>query len=155
MIFKSWKFQIISNVNNIIIYCCRNDTTQKNETRRRENLFKYIGNIIEKADVYICKSATVLVRLPNTRKKSYLKNDWCVHWSFKKKQTLRDITLSNKTEAANFKFNKVMSQNEHGIECTPVIDASVSVSRTSARYAFMRFFCFFNVPYINRSDFWI
>ena len=40
---------------------------------RRKNLFKYIGKIIEKADVYICKSATVLVRLPNTRKKSYLK----------------------------------------------------------------------------------
>ena len=40
---------------------------------RRKNLFKYIGKIIEKADVYVCKSVTVLVRLPNTRKKSYLK----------------------------------------------------------------------------------
>ena len=44
---------------------------QKSETRRRENRFKYIGKIIEKTD--ICKSVTVLVTLPNTRKKSYLK----------------------------------------------------------------------------------
>ena len=49
------------------------NSTQKNETIQRKNLFKYIGKIIEKADVYICKSVTVLVRLPNTRKKSYLK----------------------------------------------------------------------------------
>ena len=55
------------------MYFCIDDSTQKNETRRREYFFKYIGKIIEKADVYICKSVTVLVRLPNTRKKSYLK----------------------------------------------------------------------------------
>ena len=67
------KFHFICNVSNIIIYCCIDDSTQKNETIRRKNLFKYIGKIIEKADVYICKSVTVLVRLPNTRKKSYLK----------------------------------------------------------------------------------
>ena len=37
------------------------------------NLFKYIGKIIENADVYVGKSVTVFVRLPNTRQKSYLK----------------------------------------------------------------------------------
>ena len=73
MIFKLWKIHIICNISNVIIYCCIDDSTQKNETRRRKNLFKYIGNIIEKADVYICKSVTVLVRLPNTRNESYLK----------------------------------------------------------------------------------
>ena len=57
----------------MIIHCCIDDSTQKNETRWRENLFKYIGKILKKADVYICESVTVLVRLPNTRKKSYLK----------------------------------------------------------------------------------
>ena len=31
------------------------DKTQKKETRRRENLFKYMRNIIEMADVHICK----------------------------------------------------------------------------------------------------
>ena len=36
-----------------------------------------------------------------------------------------------------------MSQIEHGIECTPVTDASMSVSKTSTRYALTSFFFFF------------
>ena len=72
MIFKFRKFHIISNISNIIIYCYIDDNTQKIGTRRRENLFKDIRNITEKVDVYICQNVTVLVRLPNTRKKSYL-----------------------------------------------------------------------------------
>ena len=35
-----------------------------------------------------------------------------------------------------------MSQIEHDIECTPVTDASMSVSKTSTRYAFTPFFFF-------------
>ena len=67
------KFNIICNVSNIIIYCCIDDSARKNETRRCKSLFKYIGEIKEKYDVYICKSVTVLVKLPDTRKKIYLK----------------------------------------------------------------------------------
>ena len=48
------------------------DKTQKKETRRRENLFKYMRNIIEMADVHICKNVTVLAKLQNPRKKSCL-----------------------------------------------------------------------------------
>ena len=66
-------------------------------------------------DVYICKSVTVLVRLPNTRKKSYLKTLIDTSTKAKEKQTLRNITLSNESKAAKFKFNKVMSQKEPGI----------------------------------------
>ena len=66
---------------------------------------------------------------------------------------MHNIRLSNERKAANFKFNKVMSQNEHGAECTPVTNASMSVSKTSTRYAFTRFFFFFYVPYITRSRF--
>ena len=67
-------------------------------------------------------------------------------------QTLRRITLSNEGKAANFKFNKVISQREHGIKCTPVKDVSMSVSKMSTRFAFTRFF-FFYVPYKSSSDF--
>ena len=137
-----WKFNIIYNVSNIIIYCCIDDRARKNKTKRFKSLFIYMGKIKEK-DVYICKSVTALVKLPNTRKKSCLKTDWCVHWSFKEKQTLRDITLSNEGNADQFRFNKLMSQNEHGIECTPVTDADISVSKTSTRYGFTPFFFFF------------
>ena len=141
MIFNLWKFHIICNVSNIIVYCFIDDSTQKSETKRRENLLKYIGNIIEKVYVYICKSVTVWVRLPNTSKKNYVKTlIWSVHWSFKEKQTLRDITLRNERKAANFKIIKFMSQIVHGIECTPVTDASLSISKTSTRYAFTPFF---------------
>ena len=35
-----------------------------------------------------------------------------------------------------------MSQIEHHIECTPVTDASMPVSKTSTHYAFTRFFFF-------------
>ena len=59
MIFTFWKFHIICNVNNIIIYCCIYDSIQKNENRR--------------LDIYVCKSVTVLVRSQYSRKKSYLK----------------------------------------------------------------------------------
>ena len=50
--------------------------------------------------------------------------------------------LLNESKAATFKFNKVMLQIEHGIECTPVTDASMSVSKMSTRYAFTPFFFF-------------
>ena len=50
--------------------------------------------------------------------------------------------LRNERKAATFKFSKVMSQIEHDIECTPVTDASMSVSKTSTRYAFTPFFFF-------------
>ena len=50
--------------------------------------------------------------------------------------------LRNERKAATFKFSKVMSQIEHDIECTPVTDASMSVSKTSIRYAFTAFFFF-------------
>ena len=45
------------------------DKTQKKETRRRENLFKYMRNIIEMADVQICKMS---LSWQNPRKKSCL-----------------------------------------------------------------------------------
>ena len=45
-------------------------------------------------------------------------------------------------KAATFKFSKVMSHIEHDIESTPVTHASMSVSKTSTRYAFTPFFFF-------------
>ena len=82
------------------------DSTQKNETIRCKTLFKYIAKVMEKADVYIRKSVTVLVRLPNTRKKSYLKTliDACtealkrrkhckiLRFATKEKQLLSNLT---------------------------------------------------------------
>ena len=80
------------------------------------------------------KKRIFLGKITKYLKEKLLENsDWWVYWSFKEKQTLRDITLSNKREAANFKFDKVMLQNEHGIEYTPVTDASMSVSKTSSQ----------------------
>ena len=38
-----------------------------------------------------------------------------------------------------------MAQIEHGIECTPVTDASMSVSKTPTRYAFTFFFFMFHI----------
>ena len=46
-------------------------------------------------------------------------------------------------------FNKFMSQNEYGKECTPVTYTNISVYKTSTRYAFTPFFFFFYVLYIN------
>ena len=55
---------------------------------------------------------------------------------------MRDITLSNERKAATLKFSKVMLQIEHDLECTPVTDASISVSKMATRYAFTPFFFF-------------
>ena len=90
-----------------------------------------MGNIIEKADSYIYRSVTLLVRLPNTRKKNNsetlidtsteaLKRS--KHWSI-----LR-LAKEKKKKTATSKFNNVMSQNDHGIESTSVLDAVLSVS---------------------------
>ena len=93
------------------------------------------------------KSVIVLVRLPNTRKKSYLKTlidtstealKRSKHWAILRLAKKEKQLLSNYI----FKFNKVMSHMEHDIECTPVTDESMSVSKTSTRYAFTPFFFF-------------
>ena len=89
------------------------------------------------------KGVTVLVRLPNTRKKSYFKT--LINASsedLKRSKHCSLLRLANVRKAANFKFNEIMSQIEHGIECTPVTDANMSVSKTSTCHAFTPFFLF-------------